>query len=217
MIERINDATGPASMTKPAFMVICIDIHDDAAMQPYAAGAMPVLEAHGATVIAATNRIELEHGSWPRSRVVVIEFASLARAHSFWEAPEYAPLKSTREAISDADIILVEGLLEDRIAAADGTPHYLLGASTVRDPGWVEEYMEKVPPVSAKFGVQALASGGEFEVLDGAWSHTSMVLLGFPSEQVFGDFWYGPEYRPMKELREANSSGDHISFPGVVE
>ena len=81
----------------------------------------------------------------------------------------------------------------------------------------VEEYMQKVPPVSAKFGVQALASGGEFEVLDGTWSHSSMVLLGFPSEQVFRDFWYGLEYRPMKELREANSSGDHISFPGVVE
>ena len=204
-------------MTKPAYMVICIDVHDEAAMQPYAAGAMPVLDAYDAAVIAATNRTEIEHGAWPRSRAVVIEFPSVDRAQGFWKSPEYAPLKVMREAISDADIILVEGILEDRIAVPDGTPHFLLGASTVTDPSWVEEYMQKVPPISATFGVQALASGAEFEVLDGTWSHSSMVLLGFPSEQVFRDFWYGPEYRPMKELREANSSGDHISFPGVVE
>ncbi|MFP6814747.1 MAG: DUF1330 domain-containing protein [Pseudomonadales bacterium] len=204
-------------MTKPAYLVVCIDVHDEAAMQPYGAGAMPILDAYEATVLSATNRIEIDHGTWPRARAVVIEFPSLARAQEFWASPEYQPLKVMREAASEADIVLVEGILENRIAATDGIPHFLLGASTVSDPGWVEEYMQKVPPVSAKFGVQALASGGEFEVLDGTWSHSSMVLLGFPSEQVFRDFWYGPEYRPMKELREANSSGDHISFPGVVE
>ncbi|MCZ6711073.1 MAG: DUF1330 domain-containing protein, partial [Gammaproteobacteria bacterium] len=111
-------------MTKPAYMVICIDVHDEAAMQPYAAGAMPVLDAYDAAVIAATNRTEIEHGAWPRSRAVVIEFPSVARAQEFWASPEYQPLKVMREAISDADIILVEGILEDRITAPDGTPHF---------------------------------------------------------------------------------------------
>jgi uncharacterized protein (DUF1330 family) len=204
-------------MTKPAYMVISIDIHDADAMQPYAAGAMPLLDQYQATVVAATNRLVVEDGTWPRGRIVVIEFPSLARARDFWASAEYAPLKSMREAISDADIVLMEGALEERITLGAGTPHYLLGAATVSDPSWVEEYMQKVPPVSAKFGVRPLASGAQFEVLDGAWSHDSVVLLGFASEQVFRDFWYGDEYRPMKELREANSRGDHISFPGIVE
>jgi uncharacterized protein (DUF1330 family) len=204
-------------MTKPAYMMISIDIRDDDAMQPYAAGTMPLLDACGATVIAATNQIALEDGVWSRGREVVIEFPSLASAHEFWNSPEYAPLKSMREAISDADIILVEGVMDNPIGTADGTPHYLLGASTVDDPSWIEEYQQKVPPVSAKFKVQAIAMGAEFEVLDGAWPHQSVVMLGFPSEQMFRDFWYGDDYRPMKELREANSRGDHISFAGAVE
>ena len=204
-------------MATPAYMVISIDIHDAAAMAPYAAGATPLIESRGATVMAATNRIEIENGVWPRSRVVVIEFPSLAQAQEFWASPEYAPLKSMREAISDADIILVEGILNDRLSADAGTPRFLLGASTVSDPAWIDEYMQKVPPVSAKFGVQGIAMGGDFEVLDGAWPHESVVVLGFSSDQVFTDFWYGEDYRPMKELREANSRGDHISFPGVVE
>ena len=35
-------------MTKPAYMVIRIDVHDPAAMAPYAAGTMPLLEQHDA-------------------------------------------------------------------------------------------------------------------------------------------------------------------------
>jgi uncharacterized protein (DUF1330 family) len=204
-------------MSKPAYMVICIDINDEAAMGPYAAGAMPLLEQYGATVIAATNQVAVEDGSWPRQRVVLIEFTSHDQIPTVGASAEYAPLKEMRNASSDADIIIAEGVTENPIGSGEGTPHYLLGAATVSDPSWVEEYMQKVPPVSAKFGVQPIATGAAFELLEGSWPHTSMVLLRFSSEQVFRDFWYGDEYRPMKELREANSSGDHVSFPGVVE
>lgn len=204
-------------MAKPAYMVISIDIHDAEAFQSYAAGTNPMLQELGVNVIAATDRIEIEHGSWPRSRAVVLEFPSVADAKDFWAAPEYAPLKSLREGISSADIILIEGTFDEPIATGDEAPHFLLGASSSTDPVWVEEYMQKVPPVAARFGVQAVASGDSFEVLDGAWEHQSMVLLRFPSQPVFRDFWYGEEYRPMKELREANTTGDHISFPGVWE
>jgi uncharacterized protein (DUF1330 family) len=207
----------PSIMTKPAYMIICIDINDQEAMGPYAAGTMPLLDAFDATLMAATDQIAIEDGAWPRRRMVVIEFPSLAKAREFWACPEYEPLKAMREATSNADIILAEGIMQDRLATDGGTPHYLLGASTVDDPSWIEEYQQKVPPVSAKFKVQAIAMGAEFEVLDGAWPHQSVVMLGFPSQQTFRDFWYGDEYRPMKELREANSHGDHISFPGAVE
>jgi uncharacterized protein (DUF1330 family) len=204
-------------MAKPAYMVICIDVHDEAGMASYAASAMPVLAQFDARVLAATNQIEIDDGKWPRRRAVLIEFPSLEKTHAFWASPEYAPLKEMRTSSSDADIIVAEGVLDDRLASDGGTAHYLLGAATVTDPSWVEEYMQKVPPISAKFGVQAIASGAEFEVLEGSWPHTSVVLLGFPSEQMFRDFWHGDEYRAMKELREANSSGDHISFPAIVE
>jgi uncharacterized protein (DUF1330 family) len=203
-------------MTKPAYMVIRIDVHDPAAMAPYAAGTMPLLEQHDARVVVATNTIKLEDGAWPRGRVVVIEFPSLAKAKAFWNSAEYAPLKTMREATSDADILLVEGMSETRLARDDKAAHYMLGASTSHDDSWVAEYMQKVPPISAKFGVQPLASGSDFEMLDGAWGQSGMVLLRFHSEQVFKDFWFGDEYAPMKALREAGTHGDHVSFPEQV-
>jgi len=204
-------------MTKPAYMVISIDLHKPEGMPVYAAGTAPVLDRFEARVLAANNRIQVEDGTWPRNRIAIIEFPSLAAAREFWNSPDYAPLKPMREAISESDIILAEGPSEERAPHEDGRSHYLLGAATVDDPGWIEQYMQKVPPVAAKFGVRALVSGPQFEVLEGAWPHESAVLLSFPSEQVFKDFWHGEDYRPMKELREANSRGDHISFPGIME
>jgi uncharacterized protein (DUF1330 family) len=210
-------------VAKPAYMIIAIDVHDAGVLDTYRDQAMPLLQEFGAELIVATDKFELTDGAWPRQRIVLLKFSTLDQANAFWNAPAYQPMKALRETASEQDTILVEGLFDEDpdatsapdVTSADGTPHYLLGAASVTDPSWVEEYMQKVPPISAKFGVQALASGNEFTVLDGAWPRDAVVLLKFPSEQVFRDFWYGEDYRPMKELREANSVGDHIAFAGL--
>jgi len=101
-------------MTKPAYMVICIDVHDADGMEPYAGAAMPVLAAFQARVLVATDRTELEDGTWPRGRAVLIEFPSMEQARAFWSSPDYEPLKAMRTAVSDADIILIEGMSEER-------------------------------------------------------------------------------------------------------
>ena len=206
-------------MTKPAYLIVAIDIHDAETFGRYAEGSMPVVLGSGAEVLAATNNITIDDGDWPRQRIALLRFPSLAAAEGFYQSEAYAPWKSLRLSASDADTILVEGAAETDDAPADAgdVPHYLLGAASLTDPGWVEEYMQKVPPISARFGVQGLAMGDGFSVLEGAWPGQSVVLLKFPSAQAFQDFWYGDEYRPMKELREANSTGAHISFAGVVD
>lgn len=198
-------------MSKPAYMVISIDVHKPEGMGPYAEGAMPLLQQHGANVLAATNRIQVEDGQWTRGRAVLIEFPSMDAAHEFWSSNEYEPLKAMRHDISDADILLVEGMFDDRLEPNAGA-HYLLGGATSSDNDWVDEYMQKVPPVSARFGVQPVASGPAFETLEGNWGHDSMVLLRFPDASVFREFWYGDDYAPMKALREAHTHGAHVSF-----
>lgn len=203
-------------MSRPAYMIIAIDVRDPSRMAEYAGGTQPLLEAAGARVLAATNGITVEDGAWARGRIAVLEFPSMESARSFWTADAYAPLKALREAISTSDVVLVEGAQDERVGEEDGA-HYLLGASTMLNAGWVEEYMQKVPPISARFGVKMLAGGPEFETLEGAWPGESVVLLRFPSEHAFREFWYGDEYRPMKELREANAPGHHISFAETFE
>ena len=198
-------------MPNPAYLVVAIDVNDAEGMARYSQGTLPLLAEHGVSLLAATNKIRIEDGAWPRQRIAILEFPSLQAAKEFWASDAYAPMKSLREAVSDADIMLVEGMFDSRVdTEAEG--HYMLGASTPLDDSWVAEYMEKVPPVSAQFGVQPVASGTDFEMLDGQWSGASMVLLRFPSREVFKDFWYGADYAPMKALREEHTRGNHISF-----
>ncbi|MFN3232012.1 MAG: DUF1330 domain-containing protein [Alphaproteobacteria bacterium] len=206
-------------MTKPAYMIIGIDIHNEGAMGPYAVGTMPILERYNAQVLAGTSNIEHVDGNWARKRVVLIKFPSMKHANAFWNAPEYTSLKLLREDSSEQDNMLVEGMMdEDPNAPADeGTPYYMLGLNDMKSADWVPEYQEKVPPIAAKFGVQGLAAGDQFQMLDGDCPRGSMVLLKFPSEQKFKDFWFGKEYAAMKKLREDNTESDHIGFPGVVE
>jgi len=206
-------------MNRPAYMIVAIDVHDSAAFGRYAVQVAPLIQEFGGKVLAATQNISVEHGHWPKQRLALIRFPSLAQAEGFYGSPAYQPMKALRESASEADLILVESPQDQSAEVADEatTPHYLLGATTVTDPGWIEEYMQKVPPISARFGVQGLAMGNEFSVLEGAWPRDGLVLLRFPSEAVFQAFWYGEEYRAMKELREANTIADHISFAGVVD
>lgn len=203
-------------MTKPAYMIFGVDIDDISKFGEYAAGAGPLLGKFDCSVLSATDNIEILDGNWSRARATVLKFPSLEKAHALWNAPEYAPLKALRESCSRADVALVEGMFdEDADAApADGSEHYMLGANDPKNADWVAEYQEKVPPISARYGLEALVATDQIEVLDGAWPRQQMVLLKFPSEDAYRSFWSDPDYLPMKKLREDNTEGDHITFPG---
>lgn len=132
-------------MTKPAYMIIGIDIHNEGAMGPYREGTMSLLQRYKAEVIAGTEQIEHVDGSWPRKRIVVIKFPSMKHANAFWTAPEYTSLKLLREDSSEQDNILVEGVAdEDPNSPADaGTPYYMLGLNDMKSADWVPEYQER--------------------------------------------------------------------------
>lgn len=95
---------------KPAYMIIAIDIHDEAAMEPYVTGATPLLAEFGAEIMAMSDAPEVLDGTWKRGRTIILKFPSAEKARAFWASPEYAPLKEIREAASDQDNILLEGL-----------------------------------------------------------------------------------------------------------
>ena len=93
---------------KPAYMIIAIDIHDEAAMQPYVEGATPLLADFGAEIVAMSDAPEILDGTWSRGRTIILKFPSKEKAKAFWNSPEYAPLKVLREQHSDQDNILLE-------------------------------------------------------------------------------------------------------------
>ena len=203
-------------MTKPAFMIFGLDIHDAEKFGEYAAGAGPLLPKFGTQLLSATNDIERLHGAWNRQRVTVLKFPSKEQAMAMWNSPDYAPWKALRESCSSADIILLEGPADedaDTPAPAD-TCHYVLGRNDMLNADWVPEYQAKVPPIAAKYSVSMPCFGPDFEVLDGEFNRESVVLLQFPSEEAYRGFWFGDDYAEIKKLREDNTEADHIAFAG---
>jgi uncharacterized protein (DUF1330 family) len=160
-------------MAKPAYMVFGVDIDDSDKFRQYGEGAAPLLVEFDASVLAATNNVEILDGSWERQRATVLKFPSVNEARALWESPQYAPLKTLRESCSRSDIVLVEGMADedpDAASADEGVAHYMLGGNdTLGDTAWITEYQAKVPPISAKYGLEALVISDQFEILDGSW------------------------------------------------
>lgn len=207
-------------MAKPGYLVIGVDIDEPDIFRKYGQGVRPLLTKFDGAVLAATSQIEILDGNLARGRAAVLKFASLERARAFWQAPEYAPLKALRESCSRSDVVLVEGTVDEDPGAAhadEGTPHYMLGGNDTKDSSWVPEYQAKVPPISARYALKALIASDQFDVLDGRWSRQTMILLKFPSQDAYRGFWSDPDYLPLKTLREDNTEGDHITFPGGLD
>ena len=201
-------------MTRAAYMFIGIDIHDEAGMAKYVEGAPPILASYGGQILAVDNNAELLDGQYKRERMVLLGFPSLERARTFWKSPEYQPMKVLRERSSAQDCILIEAFADEPLATGSGAV-FMIGGGDTRDMDAMKPYYQEVPAISARFGVQPVGAGINFDQLDGAWPHKSFVALRFPSEDAFRKFWFGPEYAPYKKLREDNADGMHMMVRGI--
>ena len=67
-------------------------------------------EAHGAEFCVRGGAAEVLEGDWQPSRVVVMKFASVAKARAFYESTEYARARKAREGAALMRMVLVEGV-----------------------------------------------------------------------------------------------------------
>lgn len=82
------------------------------AYQAYVSGAGPVFQQYNAKFLARGGSFVMAEGDDMGSRHVVIEFASLDDAKACYNSEAYTAAKKHRTAISNAKIILVEGLAD---------------------------------------------------------------------------------------------------------
>ncbi len=78
--------------------------------QNYVEGAREAFAAHGARFLARGGAPEWMEGGDGRPRHVVIEFPSLADARACWQSAGYQAAREHRLPVSEASIVLVEGL-----------------------------------------------------------------------------------------------------------
>jgi uncharacterized protein (DUF1330 family) len=93
-----------------AYMIIGVDVNDVEAFGPYAEQVPPMMAKYGGEVVVANETYSVLEGEFTRQRAVILKFPSMERAQAFYDSEEYAPMIELRKAVSDGDLVLVEGL-----------------------------------------------------------------------------------------------------------
>jgi uncharacterized protein (DUF1330 family) len=85
-------------------------VRDEAQYQKYREAVVPLINKHGGRFIIRGGKAEVLEGSPETRRWVVFEFPSMDAIRTFWNSPEYVPVKSLRQGAATLDILAVEGV-----------------------------------------------------------------------------------------------------------
>lgn len=91
------------------YWIAQVDVHDADRYQDYIATARPAFERHGARFLVRGGAVNTLEGM-ARGRNVVIEFPSVEDAIACYHSPEYQAAKAIRQEVSEADMMVVEGV-----------------------------------------------------------------------------------------------------------
>jgi uncharacterized protein (DUF1330 family) len=94
----------------PAYLVAMMTVTNPDAYEGYRKLAASAIAKHGGRFLARGGKFEVLEGSFPGSRVVVVEFESFDKAKDFYDSPEYlAAREQRRGATSVFNLLVVEG------------------------------------------------------------------------------------------------------------
>jgi uncharacterized protein (DUF1330 family) len=92
-----------------AYVILDVEVHDPLRYEEYKAQSTEALAAYGGEFLVRGGPHEVLEGHWRPRRVVVLRFESPKRAREWYDSPEYEGPKALRQAVSDGNMILVEG------------------------------------------------------------------------------------------------------------
>ncbi|HYT78746.1 MAG TPA: DUF1330 domain-containing protein [Actinomycetota bacterium] len=87
-------------------------MHDPDAYREYVRLAPPTVAAYGGRYLARAGHTQVLEGDWTPSRLVILEFDSVARAKDWLDSPEYGAVKHLRHRNATSDMVVIEGLAQ---------------------------------------------------------------------------------------------------------
>ncbi|MDH0612965.1 MULTISPECIES: DUF1330 domain-containing protein [unclassified Agrobacterium] len=91
------------------YWIARVDVRDNERYKDYVTTAKPAFERFGANFLARGGALtELEGKA--RARNVIIEFPSVQHAIDCYNSPEYQAAAKIRQEVSDAEMMIVEGI-----------------------------------------------------------------------------------------------------------
>jgi uncharacterized protein (DUF1330 family) len=93
-----------------AYLVADVKVSDNAAYEEYRQQVPGVIAAYGGRYVVRGGAAEVLEGTRSPNRTVILEFENMAALKTFWESPEYRPLRAIRERAATSSIVAVAGL-----------------------------------------------------------------------------------------------------------
>lgn len=94
-------------------------------------------------------------------------------------------------------------------------PAYVIFDVEITDLEQYQTFMAGVKPALEAVGAKYLSRGGDLKVYEGDWEPRRIVLLEFPSQAQWEEFYYGQTYQGLKHIRDACSSARLVSVEGT--
>jgi uncharacterized protein (DUF1330 family) len=92
-----------------AYIILDVVVRDPVAYEQYKQLAGATVTAYKGRYLVRGGATETIEGSWRPSRLVILEFPSIAQARAWWSSPEYEPAKAIRQSCATTEMLLVEG------------------------------------------------------------------------------------------------------------
>ena len=91
------------------YVIFVETVHDQARYDGYVQKAIPTILQSGGTPIVVQDDPAVIEGEWARPRTIVLEFASVEAAQSWYTSPEYQAVIAERHSSADANAVIVGG------------------------------------------------------------------------------------------------------------
>jgi uncharacterized protein (DUF1330 family) len=92
-----------------AYVILDIEVTDPVLYEEYKKKSTGAAAAFGGRFVVRGGKAEVWEGDWKPSRVVVLEFESVARAREWYDSELYRPARAMRVASARTSMIVVEG------------------------------------------------------------------------------------------------------------
>ena len=96
------------------YIIFDVGPFDRDAMKPYLDKAFDTLDQYGGRVLVRTSDIDVREATngpgWKPTRILLIEFASVDAARSWYESPEYQAILPIRLKHGKDNMVIVEGV-----------------------------------------------------------------------------------------------------------
>jgi len=88
----------------PAYFIVQNTIKDEAQYLKYVQAVVPFIATFGGKLVARRAKVEVFEGEHDQRPVVMFEFPNMEAIHTFWNSPDYVPIKKLREGTATMNI-----------------------------------------------------------------------------------------------------------------